>query len=94
MGDRLEAEIRALRAGRVDLVEVRLGIGLDLDRHAAEVRRLMIAGMAEVVPDVRIDVEFVAATAWSKEAGIVRDAAGRLLAWSPPTEAACAATTA
>ena len=35
----------------------------DLDYHAAEVRRLMIAGMAEVVPDVRVDVECVATTA-------------------------------
>jgi DNA polymerase I-like protein with 3'-5' exonuclease and polymerase domains len=55
----------------------------DLDRHAAEVRRLKIAGMAEVVPDVRIDVECVAATAWTKVAKPVRDAAGRLLTWSP-----------
>jgi DNA polymerase I-like protein with 3'-5' exonuclease and polymerase domains len=60
----------------------------DLDQHAAEVRRLMIAGMAEVVPDVRIEVECVATTAWSKAAKVVRDAAGRLLAWSPPAAAA------
>jgi hypothetical protein len=58
----------------------------DLDRHAAEVRRLKIAGMAEVVPDVRIEVECVATTAWSKAAKVVRDERGRLRAWSPPAE--------
>jgi hypothetical protein len=56
----------------------------DLDHHAAEVRRLMIAGMAEVVPDIRIEVECLATTAWSKAAKVVRDERGRLLAWSPP----------
>jgi hypothetical protein len=46
-----------------DEVLVEVPEGPDLDRHAAEVRRLMIAGMAEVVPDVRVDVECVATTA-------------------------------
>ena len=57
-----------------------------------EVRRLMIQGMTEVVPDVRVEVECVAATVWSKEAKVVRDAEGRLRAWSPPAEEACHAT--
>ena len=34
--------------------------GSDLRWHAAEIRRLMIEGMAEVVPDVRVEVECVA----------------------------------
>ena len=55
----------------------------DLGWHAAEVRRLMIEGMTEVVPDVRIEVECVATTVWSKEAKRVRDAEGRLLDRSP-----------
>jgi hypothetical protein len=59
----------------------------DLDWHAREIRRLMIEGMTEVVSDVRIEVECVATTAWSKAAKVVRDAAGRLLAWSPPPAA-------
>ena len=67
-----------------DEVLVEVPAGSDLDRHAGEVRRLMIEGMTEVVPDVRVEVECVAATAWSKQAEVVRDAEGRLLAWSPP----------
>ena len=64
----------------------------DLDHHVGEVRRLMIEGMTEVVPDVRVDVECVATTVWSKGATEVRDAEGRLLAWSPPEEEVCHAT--
>lgn len=56
----------------------------DLDDHAREVRRLMIEAMAEVVPDVRIEVEYSASTSWSKQARPVRDTEGRLQAWSPP----------
>ncbi len=55
----------------------------DLDAHAARIRDLMIAGMREVVPDVRIAVEVVASTVWSKQAVPVIDEQGRLAAWSP-----------
>jgi hypothetical protein len=47
-------------------VEVPDGPGLD--DHDREVTRLMVAGMREVVPDVVVKVESVAARAWSKEA--------------------------
>jgi DNA polymerase I-like protein with 3'-5' exonuclease and polymerase domains len=55
----------------------------DLDWHTDETRRLMIEGMTEVVPDVRVEVESVASTTWSKKACEVRDDRGRLRAWSP-----------
>jgi hypothetical protein len=55
----------------------------DLDRHADEICRLLIEGMTEVVPDVRVEVESVASTTWSKKACQVRDDCGRLVAWSP-----------
>jgi hypothetical protein len=46
----------------------------------------MIEGMTEVVPDVRVDVDCVVATRWSKEAREVRDADGQVVAWRPPVE--------
>ena len=56
----------------------------DLTHHAGHIERLMIEGMREVVPDIRIDVESVATTVWSKGAKDVHDDRGRLIAWSPP----------
>ena len=46
----------------------------------------MIAAMREVVPDIRVDVDYVASTVWSKSAEKVLDADGRLMAWSPPSK--------
>jgi hypothetical protein len=66
------------------LVEVPDGPGLD--EHDREITRLMVAGMEEVVPDVVVKVESVAARAWSKEAVREKDCSGRLVAWSPPGE--------
>jgi hypothetical protein len=58
----------------------------DLGRAARRLQRLMVAGMREVVPDVRVAVECVASRVWSKHAERVTDGAGRLLAWSPPAD--------
>jgi hypothetical protein len=56
----------------------------DLKAAAEEIRRLMIQGMREVVPDVRIDVSYAATNRWHKDAEAVYDAAGeRLLLWRP-----------
>jgi len=52
-----------------------------LDLHAEIVRHLMIKGMREVVPDVRVDVEFFVADRWTKSGEIVRDAKGGLVTW-------------
>ncbi len=67
-----------------DEVVIEVPADSDLDHHAREVRRLMIEGMAEVVPDVRIEVKYAAATNWSKSATLECDGEGRLKAWSPP----------
>ncbi len=66
-----------------DEVLVEIPEGSDLEHHVAEVTRLMVAGMKAVVPDVRIAVEAVVTTAWSKQAETVRDGAGRLVPWQP-----------
>jgi len=52
--------------------------------HQAEIiRHLMKKGMAAVVPDVRVDVEYAASERWYKKARIVFDDAGRLIPWRP-----------
>ena len=57
--------------------------GPDYTADAESIERLMIEGMKEVVPDVRVAVESVVTTVWNKGAKkVVED--GRLRAWSPP----------
>ena len=53
----------------------------DLKQHAEAIRRLMIEGMREVVPDVRIEVKYAASRQWHKKAKAIFDAAGRLIPW-------------
>jgi hypothetical protein len=67
-----------------DEVLVAVPEGPDLGRHARRIRRIMIAAIREVVPDVRVDVEYAASTVRGKSVGQVFDADGRLAAWSPP----------
>ncbi len=55
----------------------------DLGQHAETIRQIMIDGMRQVVPDVRIEVEYAACRRWYKAAVAVRDRDGRLLAWEP-----------
>jgi DNA polymerase I-like protein with 3'-5' exonuclease and polymerase domains len=57
----------------------------ELARHVKRIRRLMIAGMREVVPDVRVAVNPVATTVWSKQAKEVYDHRGHLQPWSLQT---------
>jgi hypothetical protein len=64
------------------LIEVPAGPGLA--RYVRIVLKAMVGAMKEVVPDVRVAVESVASTVWSKEAKDVHDDRGRLIAWSPP----------
>jgi hypothetical protein len=53
--------------------------------HANQVKALMIQGMQEVVPDLRIDVEIAATDRWLKSAEAVFDTDGQLCLWSPPS---------
>ena len=68
-----------------DEVIIEIPEGDDLRQHAETIRRLMIEGIREVVPNVHIDVDYAAATRWYKSAKDVSDAEGRLLLW----ETAC-----
>lgn len=54
--------------------------------HAQVIKQLMIAGMQQVVPDVRIGVEYVVTKRWSKQAKLLRDAVGKVQAWDLPAE--------
>lgn len=62
------------------VVEVPAERASDAAERLAEV---MVAGMAEVVPDVRVSVEAVLVDRWHKGAQPIRDAAGRLTVWNP-----------
>ncbi|NLX98440.1 MAG: hypothetical protein GXY83_19955 [Rhodopirellula sp.] len=66
-----------------DEVLIEVAADSDLNHHADTIRELMIAGMKEVVPDVRIDVEYAATDHWSKGAEAHLDLAGRLQVWRP-----------
>ncbi|VTU00920.1 dna-directed dna polymerase : Marine sediment metagenome DNA, contig: S01H1_L07108 (Fragment) OS=marine sediment metagenome GN=S01H1_16914 PE=4 SV=1: DNA_pol_A_exo1: DNA_pol_A [Gemmataceae bacterium] len=58
------------------LVEVPAGTPRDRMRHAQEVRRHLIDGMRELVPDVRVGVSYAATDRWYKDAEAVTDASG------------------
>src|SRR5205823_4356105 len=66
-----------------DEVLIEVPAGADLGHHAEEIRRLMLEGMQEVVPDVQIDVEYAATERWYKSAKAVRDEHDTLLVWRP-----------
>jgi hypothetical protein len=69
-----------------DEVLVEVPVGDDLRRHAEEIRRHMVEGMREVVPDVKVDVEYAACDRWYKKAKPVMTPDGRGLAvWRPAT---------
>lgn len=53
--------------------------------HEATLRlsKVMVAGMREVVPDVKVGTEYAVATRWYKGASAVYDANGRLIPWEP-----------
>lgn len=70
-----------------DQVLVEVPAGSDLNAHAEKVRKLMIEGMKEVVPDILVDVSFAATDRWYKEAEAVWDKKGKqLLLWQPEGE--------
>jgi len=59
-----------------------------LESRAEQLRELMKKGMREVVPEVKVEVEYAAMERWYKSAETVRDDNGRLIPWRPTT-AAC-----
>jgi hypothetical protein len=67
-----------------DQVLVEVPAASNLKRHAEKVKKLMIAGMREVVPDVDVDVSYAAADRWYKKAKAVFSTSGKkLLLWRP-----------
>lgn len=67
-----------------DEVLIELPSNATLTVHAERVKQLMIDAMHEVVPNIRIAVECVAADSWSKEAQAIYDGDGQLLVWRSP----------
>lgn len=67
-----------------DEVIVEVPAGSDLKQHAERIKMLMITGMQEVVPDLKVDVSYAAADRWYKGAKAVF-AGGKktLLPWAP-----------
>ena len=63
------------------LIEVREDS--NLLEQAEHIQALMIEGMREVMPDVRVDVDFAAMRCWKKNAKPVFDELGRLVPWEP-----------
>jgi DNA polymerase I-like protein with 3'-5' exonuclease and polymerase domains len=56
----------------------------DLKFHAENIKRLMIEGMKQVVPDLLVGVSYAATDRWWKEAAAIYDASGnQLLIWQP-----------
>jgi DNA polymerase I-like protein with 3'-5' exonuclease and polymerase domains len=67
-----------------DEVLVEVPANSDLLAHAERVRRLMIEGMCEVVPDVRVDVEYAACERWYKNAKpVFNEDRTELRLWQP-----------
>jgi hypothetical protein len=64
-----------------DEVLIEIPTNSDWAAHANRIRALMIQGMRQVVPDVRIEVEFAASDRWLKSAKPAFDDAGRLCLW-------------
>ncbi len=70
------------------LVEIPTSSACERMKSALAVRQHMIDGMQEVVPDVKIEVNYAAMTRWYKDATCVLDPAGTgLLLWVPQQEA-------
>lgn len=55
----------------------------DLTAAAEAIKGLMIAGMKEVLPDIRVQVEYAATDRWDKRAVAEFDDSGRLVPWQP-----------
>jgi len=64
-----------------DEVLIEMPADTNLVHQAEIVRQLMISAMHEVVPDVRVDVQYALSARWAKDAEVYFDEAGRLGVW-------------
>jgi DNA polymerase I-like protein with 3'-5' exonuclease and polymerase domains len=70
-----------------DQVLVEVPADSNLRWHAERIRRLLIEGMRQVVPDVHVDVSYAATARWYKDAeAVFGGRPKKLLLWSPPTK--------
>lgn len=69
-----------------DEVLVEVPVTSRLALHAAIVQRLLVVGMREVIPDVRVDVECALADRWYKKAQWALDDQARLIPWCQTKE--------
>ncbi len=69
-----------------DELVVEVPDGPDVARDVREIRRLMIEGMREVIPDVRVDVECFVSSSWSEEDGVPMATDGRPAPRTGPLE--------
>lgn len=68
-----------------DEILVEVESNLDLDEATDQIRDLMIEGMREVVPTVKVDVYLTVSSCWSKKAKLKRDDSGKVRVWEPAT---------
>lgn len=70
-----------------DQVLIEVPADSDLLRHAKKIRRLMIAGMQAVIPNMKVEVSYAASERWYKDAEAVFDKSKKqLLLWQPKPE--------
>jgi len=66
-----------------DQILVEVSAADNLKAHAERVKKLMIKGMKEVLPDLLVDVKYAATDRWRKKAEAVFDEQGQLSLWYP-----------
>jgi DNA polymerase I-like protein with 3'-5' exonuclease and polymerase domains len=66
-----------------DEVLVEVPADSDLTHHGQHIQQLMVEGMQEVLPDVRVSADYAAMDRWWKSAEAVFDESGKLLLWRP-----------
>jgi hypothetical protein len=71
-----------------DEVLIEVAANDDLTQRASHIRELMREGMRQVVPDIRVEVEFAATDRWYKSAKAVYDESGGLRIWTKECAAA------
>jgi hypothetical protein len=77
-----------------DQILVEVPAADDLKRHAERIKKRMIEGMKEVLPDLRVGVTYAATDRWRKKAEAVFDEHGRLCLWYPEAEESTSSLTA
>jgi hypothetical protein len=71
-----------------DQVLIEVAANADLQANAETIRELMIAGMKEVIPNIRIDVKYAAMDRWYAGAeAVIDETTGQLLLWTPNEKA-------